>query len=234
MVVDCQRAVARFSAGLLALLVVVGAGCGGDDPDPCESEDPPPDCPNQCPTTLGFMPEDTVLVGDTVRVNVTDFFQEADSGDVLVYTAESSDESTVEVTMAGSALTYIGVDGGEADIKVTATDKFECAAEQEFEVTVMYPNRAPTCTWSLPPPPFRWPVGTSGEEGNPCSDPDGDALTYTAVSSDTDVFTVSVAGDHIAFEALAVGTGELTVTATDPEGLSAEISADVIVHEEEG
>ncbi|MCE2397464.1 MAG: hypothetical protein J4F34_00265 [Gemmatimonadetes bacterium] len=233
MVVDCQRAIARFSAGLLALLVVVGAGCGKEVIDDCDVEDPPPEC-NQCPTTLGFMPEDTVLVGDTVRVNVTDFFQEADSGDVLVYTAASSDESTVEVNMAGSALTYIGVDGGEADIKVTATDTFECAAEQEFEVVVMYPNRAPTCTWSLPPPPYTFPVGLSGEIDVPCADPDGDPLTITAVSSDPDVFAVSVAGDQLAFEALAVGTSELTVTATDPEGLSGEAIADIIVVEGEG
>ena len=238
MAVDCQRAIARLWAGLLALLVVVGAGCGGGNgDDPCEAEDPPCAECNQCPTTLGFMPDDTILVGETKRVNVADFFRDADSLDVLVYAAESSDTSTVEVEMAGSALTYFGADGGEADITVTAADDCDCSArpaKQEFEVTVLFPNRPPSCVFGLPPPPFIYTVGTTGEELPQCSDPDGDALTITAVSSDPNIFTATLVGDAVVIEALAVGTAVLTVTAIDPEGLSGEATAEVIVVEEEG
>ena len=238
--VDCQRAIARLWAGLLALLVVVGAGCNGGKELPCEGEDPPCDECNQCPTKLGFMPDDTILVGDTVRLNVRDFFLDADQADVLVYTAESSGASTVEVTMAGAVLTYVAKNGGKADITVTAVDECEgeCSdkpAKQVFEVVVVFPNRAPVCEWSLPPPPFTFPVGLSDELLAPCADPDGDDLTISAVSSDPDVFRVNLVGGYrIAFEALAVGTAVLTVTATDPEGLSDRAAADIIIVEEEG
>ena len=232
MVVDCQRAIGRLSAGLLALLVVVGAGCKAEI-HPCDTEDPPPDC-NQCPRTVGIMPDDAVEVGDSARLNVASFFEDADSGDILIYTAESSDESVVTVEMDGAVLTYAGVDGGEADITVTATDKEDCAKEQEFEVTVVFPNRAPQCEWGLPPPPFVYAVGLSGELDVPCWDDDNDPLTYTAESSDPDVFSVTLAGSRINFEALEVGTAVLTVTATDLEGLTGEATADIIIVEDEG
>lgn len=237
MVVDCQRAIARLWAGLLALLVVVGAGCEGKEEDRCETEDPPPPECNKCPITSGVIPDDTILVGDTVRLNVTDYFRDEDTLDVLVYTAQSSDTSTVEVAMTGSVLTFHGVNGGKADVAVTAADEFDCSAKpatQEFEVVVLFPNRPPVCGWSLPPPPFIFPVGLSDELLVPCVDPDGDDLRITAVSSDPDVFSVTLVegGERIAFEALAVGTAVLTVTATDPEGLSGRDSADIIIVEE--
>ena len=231
MVVDCQRAIGRLWAGVLALVVTAGAGCK-EEIHPCDSEDPPPRC-NQSPRTVGIMPDDTIEVGDSVRLNVASFFSDPDTGDVLVYTAKSSDESKVAVVMGGAVLTYIGVDAGESDVTVTATDPADDSAEQEFEVVVLYPNRPPNCTWALPPPPFTYTVGLSGELDVPCSDPDGDALTFTAESSDPDVFSVSLRGDKIAFEALEVGTATLTVTATDPEGLSGEATADVIIVEED-
>ncbi len=231
MVVDCQRAIARMSAGLLALLVVVGAGCGEEEIHKCEEEDPPPEC-NQPPIPFGIIPDDTIEVGDSERLNIRDFFKDPDSLDILVYTAESSDESKVTVEMEGAVLTYTGEDAGEADITVTATDPEDESAEQKFEVTVIYPNRPPECVWGPPPPPFTFPVGLSGELDLPCSDPDGDDMTFTAESSDPEVFSVSVAGDKIAFEALAVGTAELTVTATDTEGNTGEATADVIIVED--
>ena len=61
------------------------------------------------------------------------------------------------------------------------------------------------------------------------SDPDGDALTYTASSSDRLVVTVSMTGSTATAVAVAVGTAMLTVTATDPDELSASLSVMVAV-----
>ena len=230
MVVDCQRARATLSAGLLALLVVAGAGCGEEEVHPCDSEDPPPEC-NQCPRPLGIMPDDTLVVGDSQRVNVTDFFEDADSNDILIYTAESSDESKVTVEMDGAVLTYIGVDAGESDITVNATDKEDCAAKQEFEVTVMYPNRPPICEFF--PPTDIWPIGTTGEKDVPCSDPDGDDMTFTLESSDPDVFSVTLRGNKFDFEAVSLGTATVTATATDTEGNTGDADWGITVVEEE-
>ena len=61
-------------------------------------------------------------------------------------------------------------------------------------------------------------------------DPDGDALTYSAESSDPAVVAVGVVeGTLLAVRLDAVGTAVATVTATDPGGLSASITFDVTV-----
>ena len=55
------------------------------------------------------------------------------------------------------------------------------------------------------------------------TDPDGDALTYTAVSSDTSRATVSVAGSNLTITPLAVGNISVTVTASDASNSAAQI-----------
>ena len=50
------------------------------------------------------------------------------------------------------------------------------------------------------------------------SDPEGDALTYTATSSNTAAATVSVAGATLTVRGVAVGNSTVTVTATDAGG----------------
>ena len=61
------------------------------------------------------------------------------------------------------------------------------------------------------------------------SDPDGDALSYTAASSNAGVASVSVSGSSVAVTALAKGVATVTVTARDPGGLSAVSSFGVTV-----
>ena len=61
------------------------------------------------------------------------------------------------------------------------------------------------------------------------SDPDGDALTYTAASSADAVATVSVDGSMVTVVGVAAGEAAVTVTATDPGDLSATQMFDVTV-----
>ena len=56
------------------------------------------------------------------------------------------------------------------------------------------------------------------------SDPDGDALSYTAETANADVATVSVSGDRASVTGVSRGTTTITVTASDPDGLTAEQS----------
>ena len=60
-------------------------------------------------------------------------------------------------------------------------------------------------------------------------DPDGDTLSYEATSMDEDVATVSVSGSILTITGVAEGTAIITVTATDPDGESAEGSATLTV-----
>ena len=53
------------------------------------------------------------------------------------------------------------------------------------------------------------------------SDPDDDELTYAAASGDTGVVTVVVSGDIVWLAPRTAGTATVTVTASDPDGLSA-------------
>ena len=59
------------------------------------------------------------------------------------------------------------------------------------------------------------------------SDPDGDALVYMAASSNEAAVSASVAGSVVSLEAIARGTAEVTVTATDPDGLLARQDFDI-------
>ncbi|MDE3259290.1 MAG: Ig-like domain-containing protein [Gemmatimonadota bacterium] len=52
-------------------------------------------------------------------------------------------------------------------------------------------------------------------------DGDGDALTFTAVSSDESVAAVSMSGSTLTVRSVSPGDATITVTATDPGGLSA-------------
>ncbi|MDE2825675.1 MAG: Ig-like domain-containing protein [Gemmatimonadota bacterium] len=60
-------------------------------------------------------------------------------------------------------------------------------------------------------------------------DPDGDALTYSARSSNASVATVSVSGNTVTVMAVADGSATIRVTARDPGGLTAEQAFGVTV-----
>ena len=62
-------------------------------------------------------------------------------------------------------------------------------------------------------------------------DPNGDALTYTATSSTDAVATAAVSGGALTVTGVSMGTAVVTVTATDPGGLTAIQAVDVVVFE---
>ena len=53
------------------------------------------------------------------------------------------------------------------------------------------------------------------------SDPDGDTLTYEAASATESVATVSISGSEVSVAPVSKGDATITVTAKDPDGLSA-------------
>ena len=60
-------------------------------------------------------------------------------------------------------------------------------------------------------------------------DPDGGALAYSAASSAPAVVSVSISGSTLAMAGVADGSGTVTVTARDPDGLTAEQRFNVTV-----
>ncbi len=83
------------------------------------------------------------------------------------------------------------------------------------------PNRAPVAQGSIADQAV--PVGETVvvSVASAFSDPDGDALTYEASSSDAAVASVSVSGTMLTIVAVGSGTANISVTASDPGGLSA-------------
>ena len=61
------------------------------------------------------------------------------------------------------------------------------------------------------------------------NDPDGDALTYTAGTSDMEVAIATVSGNTLSVSGVAKGRATVTVTAFDPDGLSVQQSFPVTV-----
>ena len=116
---------------------------------------------------------------------------------------------------------------GTAVVTVTGTDPEGLSAEQTFQVTV--PNRGPVAVGSIPDLELAVGAEASVDVSAYFSDPDGDALSYEATSADADVTTVSVSGSTVTATGMAQGTAVVTVTGTDPEGLSAEQTFQVTV-----
>ena len=175
--------------------------------------------PNRAPTTSGTIPSQTLSTGQTLRLDMSAYFTDPD-GDALTFTAASAHAGVVSVEIAGSTVTIAGVAPGATVVTVTATDPGGISAQQTVAVTV--PNRGPVAVGTI--------SGQSVESGQTItvdvspffSDPDGQALTYTATSSNSGVATATLDGSSVTIAGAAAGTATITVTATDPGALSAQ------------
>ena len=99
------------------------------------------------------------------------------------------------------------------------------------------------CGEPVPPPPNQYPyistpipairtyIGdtTRVDLTGHFTDPDGDALTYSAKSSDVEIVTVTVTGAEMAVVPQGKGAATITVTAADDEGLEANHDVSVTV-----
>jgi hypothetical protein len=137
------------------------------------------------------------------------------------------------VSVSGASVTITAVAIGTATVTVTAADPDGLTASLSGSVTVIErANRAPEARGGIND--VTRTVGWSGsldleDEDTLFVDPDGDELTYSAESSDPSVAGVSITGSVLRTSANAVGTAVVTVTATDPGGLSASVTFDVTV-----
>ena len=174
----------------------------------CENPQPPADC--------GSIPQQIVFVGESTSVKAC--FDDP-NGDLLAYSTVTSDPEVATAVAAGNTVTVEGVAPGSASVTVTATDVGGLQAEVRFQVVV--PNRAPLAVGVISS--LELAVGDSAVVyvAGQFSDPDGQGLSYAATLSDTSVARVSGAGSVCTVTAWAKRMANVTVTATDPEGLEA-------------
>ena len=214
-------------ARLLAPVLLFVAGCGdGGSQTPTSPPAPPT---NRAPTASTTIAGQSVEEGAQVTVDISGAFSDPD-GDALRYGATSDASSVATASVSGSDLKVIGEAPGSATITVTATDPGGLSANQTFGVTVNSANRAPTVSGAIPDQVLventEAPVDISGA----FSDPDGDALRYGVASDASSVATASVSGSDLKVIGEAPGSATITVTATDPGGLSANQTFGVTVN----
>ena len=167
----------------------------------------------------------------TRDISLAGVFSDADN-DRLTISASSSDDAKATVTVASdrSKLTLTGMAAGTATITVTAQDSDGNRVSDTFDVSVAAPQQQ-----QQDPPPNQAPV-VSAAQGDlvivhaggartislagAFRDPDGDALTISAVSSNTAVATVTVAagGSSLTLNARSRGAATITVRAEDGNG----------------
>ena len=218
----CNHALPTVAALTACLVAVLAVACEGDPAAP-SSPTPPP---NRTPLPVGAIPPSQVGVGESIGLDAAAYFSDPD-GDTLTYVAESSDTTIATAAVRDSIVTVAAVAKGAATITITATDPEGLSAQQTVAITV--PNRPPEAVGE--PPDLELIVGAADTVVAAAyfSDPDGDTLTYVAESSDTTIATSAVHDSIVTTAAVARGAATITITATDPEGLSAQQKLQVTV-----
>ena len=183
--------------------------------------------PNIPPALVGTIPDLTLYLDDAgTRLNVGQYFRDLDY-EQLRFIPSSSNPKVVTASPDSRDINYIAftVNGlGTATMTIRAQDQ----AAQEgrgqpaigtFTVTVLDPNKAPEAVGSITPQSIRLEAPVSIALGRYFTDPDGDPLTYTAMSADDGIVTAEVDGDVVTLTAVvADGESSVTVTATDDGG----------------
>ena len=182
--------------------------------------------PNTPPALTPGMTAPTVTLEDSASWmrDVSGYFMDAD-GDTLTYSADSSDNTKARASVSGSTVTITAVAAGPATITVTATDGEDSVALMIAVTVNPPPNNPPTLTPGRSVPDVTlvleddpsWARDVSGY----FMDADGDALTYSADSSDNTKARTSVSGSTVTITAVAEGSATITVTASDDEDSAA-------------
>ena len=185
---------------------------------------------------VGTIPAQTVALSGTgvATVDVSSYFS-GPTGATLTYSATSSSTSRATVSVSDATVTITGVAAGWSTIRVTATNSSNASATQSFSTRV-YANRAPTKVGTIPTLNTAQTWNEQFDVSSYFSDPDGNTLTYAASSSDDTIAEAGISStDSSAVYVFGngVGTATITVTATDPGGLtgtqtfSVEVAAEV-------
>ena len=174
--------------------------------DPPDAEDDEAETLEDEPLVIDVLANDTDVDGDPLRI--------------VSATAPAHGTATARAggVRYAPALNYHGQDSFD----YTISDPGGLTDTATVTVTVLPVNDAPEAVGAIPDQPL--------EEGGEAAtldvasyftDVDGDALTYAAESSNPAAAAVSVSGSTLTLSAVVRGAATITVTATDPDGLTA-------------
>ena len=178
---------------------------------------------NRAPTVANPIPDQTdAAVGTAFSYTFPEnTFNDAED-DPLSYTA-SEQPDVAWLTFTAATRTFSGTPAantaGTITVTVTAADGNSGSVTDEFTIGV---NRPPVAVGTIAA--VNLTVGgsaTTRDVAPNFSDPDNDSLTYSASTSAPAVATASVSGSVVTVTPVTVGSTTITVTAQDPDGLSA-------------
>ena len=186
------------------------------------------DVGNRAPTAVGTVVALTFTFGDSVGTrDVASNFNDPEN-EPLIFTASTSVSAIATARVSGSVITVTPVGVGSATITVTAHDPDGLSVTQTIAVTVN--PLVPITPFPLPVQPIgtvaalTFTLGDSAGTRDVASNfnaPDNDSLIFTASTSDSTVATASVSGSVVTVTPVGGGSATITVTAQDPDGLSA-------------
>ena len=143
-------------------------------------------------------------------------------GDPLMFQATPAGAGVARAIVDGGDLILLPEAVGTTAVAVTATDPGGLSAVQTFAVTVAPGNRAPTAVGRIPDQTLT--VGGSAvtmDLASRFSDPDGDSLTFRAMFDNPGVVRVTIDEEELVVIPEDIGTATVTITAADPDGLTA-------------
>ena len=186
--------------------------------------------PNQAPVVDDQITNRTLEEGATEQIDLSTVFSDPD-GDPLSFSSSSDDTDAVTTSISDGMLTVTAVSEGAAIVNVTASDGEGGEASDDFIATVSQAgsNQAPQVIQAIDDQSFEEDESFEVDLSTVFSDPDGDALSWSASSSNTDAATVEVTGSMLIVEGVDPGNATITVTASDGNGGEVEetFSADI-------
>ena len=174
---------------------------------------------NRPPVNVSRILDQTLAAnGAVVRLDLSTHFSDAD-GDLLTYTITSDNPNVAFLQVVGASVSIFPLSTvGRANVRVTASDG-DLTAIQDFIVIVQRTqpvNQAPVAIGTIASQTLT--VDGAARQGNISNyfrDPDGNNLTYTARSDDTDVVRTSMSRADLTLTPVRAGSATVTVTASD-------------------
>jgi uncharacterized protein YjdB len=175
---------------------------------------------NRAPIVSSSLTDLTLDEGfETESIDISGVFSDED-GDALTVEGSSSNTAVVTITIANNTITISEVGVGSSTITLTVSDGNGGTVSDDFILAV---NEST----NIPPNVVTALVDVTVDEGfgthvidfsTSFADADGDALTYTATSSDENVATTSISGTSLTITEAGDGTATIKVTAQDGNG----------------
>ena len=169
---------------------------------------------NDAPTVTSALSAASTNEDASYSLDVSSMCTDVDSGDTLAYTMSGA-PSTLSISSGTISGTPLNADVGTHTITVTCTDGSSQSASDDYVLTVVNTNDAPTVTSALSAASTNEDASYSLDVSSMCTDVDsGDTLAYTMSGAPS---TLSISSGTISGTPLNadVGTHTITVTCTD-------------------